>query len=156
MYFEQAELIHRGSKLSGNNLRIHLSLVAGKWIRIILWARNVYHPLTWQVPTWNNLLPVCIKVNVTVIQTRHGNAVWNSQYVPSATVTLSVFMFCYLLMHLRFITITLWLFQVTYVVWKVLGLNHRWQHYRQEFFFYHPNWYIFQKHPCEIASHSVK
>ena len=27
----------------------------------------------------------------------------------------------------------------TWVLWKVLGLDHRWQHYRQDFFF-PPNW----------------
>ena len=51
MYLEQAELIHRGSNLSGYSLHTHLSLVPGKWIRIILRAGYVCHPLTWQVPT---------------------------------------------------------------------------------------------------------
>ena len=44
--------------------------------------------------------------------------------------------------------------EATMVVWKVLSLDHRWQHYRQDFF--SPNWYIFHKQPCEIASHSIK
>jgi hypothetical protein len=42
----------------------------------------------------------------------------------------------------------------TWVVWKVLGLDHRWQQYRQEFFYM--NCYICHKNPCEIASHSIK
>jgi len=41
----------------------------------------------------------------------------------------------------------------TWVVWKVLGLDYRWQHYRQDFF---PSWYTCHKYPCEIASHSIK
>ena len=42
----------------------------------------------------------------------------------------------------------------TWVVWKVLGLNHRWQLYQQDFFFL--RWYVCHKHPCEIAIHSIK
>jgi len=42
----------------------------------------------------------------------------------------------------------------TWVVWKVLGLDDRWQYYRQDFFFL--SWYICQKHPREIANHSIK
>jgi hypothetical protein len=41
----------------------------------------------------------------------------------------------------------------TWVVWKVLGLEHRWQHYQQDFLFL--SWYICHRHSCEIASHSI-
>ena len=45
--------------------------------------------------------------------------------------------------------------EATWVVWKVLGLDHSWQHYWQIFFF--PlSWYICHKHPYEIAGHSIK
>ena len=34
-------------------------------------------------------------------------------------------------------------------------LDHKWQHYRQDFFF-SLSWYICHKHSCEITSHSIK
>ena len=40
-----------------------------------------------------------------------------------------------------------WLY--TWVVWKVLGLDHGWQLCRQGFFLL--SWYICHKHPCEIC-----
>ena len=42
------------------------------------------------------------------------------------------------------------LFCYTWMVWKVLGLDHRWQHYRQDFFFL--SWYNCHKYPREIVS----
>jgi len=47
MYCEQAEIIYRGSKLSGNSLHTNLSLVPGKWIRIILWAWHGTFVILW-------------------------------------------------------------------------------------------------------------
>jgi len=45
-------------------------------------------------------------------------------------------------------------FKLRVVVRKVLGLDHRWQHLWQDMFFL--SWYICHKHPCEIASDSIK
>jgi len=42
---------------------------------------------------------------------------------------------------------------VTWVVWKVLGFDHRWQKYHPVFFL---SCYICHKHLCETASHSIK
>jgi hypothetical protein len=43
----------------------------------------------------------------------------------------------------------------TWVVWKVLGHNHRRQQYRQDFLFFFLNWYTCRKYLCETASYSV-